>query len=98
MSFALFRNRSKRNLTNLRFFAEPPVAFEALANFQRHLSLSRSEQRGQSRLQLCSLQPGAAPCRLASWSSPPPCCPLLQAAAGRNTAHHHSKTKDRKQR
>ena len=97
MSYVFFRNRSKRNLTNLHFVAEQPVASEALANFQRYLSLPRSEQRGQGRLQPCSLEPGAASCRLAPWSSPPPCCPLLQAAAGGSTAHH-SKTKDRNQR
>ena len=97
MSCVLFRNRSKRNLTNLHFVAEQPVASEALANFQRYLSLPRSEQRGQGRLQPCSLQPCAAPCWLAPWSAPLPCCPLLQAAARGNTAHH-SKTKDRNQR
>ena len=97
MSWVFIRNRSKRNSANLHFFAEQPMASEALANFQRHLSLPRSEQRGQGGLQPYSLQPCAALCRLAPWSSPPPCCPLLQAAAGRNTAHH-SKTKDRNQR
>ena len=97
MSCVLFRNRSKRNLTNLHFVAEQPLASKALANFQRYLSLPRSEQRGQGRLQPCSLEHGGAPCRLAPWSSPPPCCPLLQAAAGGSTAHH-SKTKDRNQR